>query len=493
VRAGYSLTFVNEETVTVGSNTAGGNAGLVTGVTLSNQFARLGAGIPQIPIPAFKTTRTLADQLALSATGTIRGIDQDIRQPHVHQMSAGIQREIFWNMAVEARYVGTFGRNIFRGLDLNQIDAVGAFNGAFLQDFLRARNNGFLSVAAGGAFNPAYTGPGSQPLTVLPQFGFLTNATVRTAIQQGEVARLADLYVTSNIAGARAAFFPNPAIYAAEYMSNGSFTDYNALQLELRRQFRQGIFGQINYTYAGSRADAFGTAQSRIEALLDNARPELNEGRSFFHTTHIINSNAIVELPFGRGKRWLNRGGVLDAILGGWQTAAIVKWQSGAPISVLSTRGTFNRVGRSGGMTAATSLSASDIRNLLGVRDVDRKMYWIDPKVIHTTGRAVGADSLSNAAGFGGQVFFNPAAGDVGSLELLSFDGPAQFLTDLSLSKRFRLTDRYAFSFRADIFNLFNTVNFFIGDMNVNSTSFGQISATNTAARLVQFSGKFEF
>ena len=136
VRAGYSLTFVNEETITVGNNVLDGNAGLSTAVAPSGLYAKFSA-VPAIQIPAFKSTRTLADQLPLSATGTIRGVDENIKQPHVHQFSAGISREILWNMAVEARYVGTFGRNIFRGIDLNQMNAVGAMGGAFLQDFAR--------------------------------------------------------------------------------------------------------------------------------------------------------------------------------------------------------------------------------------------------------------------------------------------------------------------------------------------------------------------
>jgi len=492
VRAGYSLTFVNEETVTVGSNVAGGNAGLSTAVSLTNQFARLANGVPAIPIPAFKTTRTMADQLAVSATSTIRGIQQDIKQPHVHQVSTGISREIMWNMAVEARYVGTFGRDIFRGIDLNQMNAVGAFGGAFLQDFLRARQNGYLSQAAGLGFDPAYTGAGSQPLTVLPQFGNLTNATVRTSIQQGEIARLADFYITNRIAGSNAAFLPNPGIYAAEYITNGSFTNYNALQLELRRQFRQGIAGQINYTLSETRADSFGTAQSRIETFLDNARPQLDTGHALYHTRHVINSNVLFELPFGKGRRWLNNGGVLDAIAGGWSTAAIVKWETGSPISFTAPRGTFNRTGRSTRQTAVSSLSAADIKKLLGVRDINGTVYFIDPKVIDASGRGVAPDSLSNTP-FAGQVFFNPGAGEVGSLEILAFDGPSQFLTDLSASKRFRIGDRLGFSVRADIFNLFNTVNFFTGDFDVNSTSFGKLSDTNTGARLVQFSAKIDF
>ena len=121
MRGGYSLTFVNEEGVTVGTDIMGNNAGLSTGVTLSNQYTTVNAGVPTIPTPAFKSERTLADQMALSATGTMGMIDPNIQQPKVHQVSVGLQRELKWGLAAEARYVGTFARGIWRGIDMNQI------------------------------------------------------------------------------------------------------------------------------------------------------------------------------------------------------------------------------------------------------------------------------------------------------------------------------------------------------------------------------------
>jgi hypothetical protein len=169
VRGGYSLTFVNEESVTVGRSAARGNAGLSSAVTLSNQYATVNGGVPLPATPAFLSSRTLANQMALSATGVLWGVDPDIQAPHVHQVSIGIQRELPWALAAEARYVGTFGRDIWRGTDYNQIQ----ISPAFLADFNRARQNGYLAQAAGLAFNPNYNAAiaGSQPLTVLPSFG----------------------------------------------------------------------------------------------------------------------------------------------------------------------------------------------------------------------------------------------------------------------------------------------------------------------------------
>ena len=495
VRAGYTLTFVNEEGVTVGTG-VGANAGLSTAATVPNLYQRLSAGKPVIPTPAFKSTRTMADQIAVSNISVIRGMDEDVKQPHVHQFSAGISREIMWNMAFEVRYVGTRGRDIWRGVDLNQLDAIGALGGAFAADFQRARQNGYLALAAGGAFVPDFNPniPGSQVLTVLPQFGQLAVAGVRSAIQQNEPARLADLYMTTGgvTAAARAAFLRNASIYASEYVGNTSFQDYDGLQMELRRQFRNGIFGQINYTFSKTTSDSIGNAsQNRIEPFLDNARPELDAGYSIYHNAHVINANGVFELPFGEGKRWLN-GGFNDAIFGGWQLATIVKWQSGAPLAFYATRGTFNRAGRSGRQTAVTSLSTDQIKALFGVRETsDGRIFFIDPAVVNSDGRLVAADSLTDA-GFAGQAFFNPGAGEVGDIEINRFEGPSQFVTDLAVSKKIRFGSRYNFQLRADIFNLFNTVNWTFGDIDINSTTAGRITGTG-GARLMQFSAKFEF
>ncbi len=498
VRGGYSLTFVNEEAVTVGRSVGRSNTGLANTPVLSSQYTTVSAGVPQIPTPTFLTTRTLANQMATSATAVLWGLDENLKAPHVHQISVGIQRELPWGMAGEARYVGTFGRNIWRGIDYNQVQ----ISDAFLADFNRARSNGYLAQQAGLAFSPVYNPnvPGSQPLTVLPQFGLLTNATVINNIQTNSVGGLADFYISSRVPGALATFMQNPAIYSSNAVLNGGFSDYNALQLELRRQYSNGFFGQVNYTLANSNSDSTGTAQNRFEAFMDNNRPELDTGRSSFHITHVVNANAIYELPFGQGRKWLNQGGVVDHIVGGWQISSVIGWQSGPPITIFSGRGSFNRAGRSGCAgtgcnTAFTNLSESEIKDLFGIfKQPDGRIYFINPSVIDpATGRAVGADNLTNAAGFAGQVFFNPLAGEVGNLKIRGFDGVPVVRLDLALSKRIRLGSRYRLEFKGEAFNLFNQTSFFIGDLNINSTTFGRITSVSIGARVVQLSARFEF
>ena len=508
LRGGYSLSFVNEETVTVGRAVGRNNAGLTTAVNLTNQFATVSGGVPLPQPPTFLSERTLANQVALGVNQALWGIDPEIQNPYVHQVSIGLQRELPWSLAGEVRYVGTFGRDIWRGTDTNQV----TMSQEFLDDFARARQNGFLAQQAGLAFSPLFNAnvPGSQPLTVLNTV-FPLNAAANTHIQQNQAAGLADLYLSGSgaavAASARPYFYPggNTGIYASQGIINGGFSDYNALQLELRRQFRDGLFAQVNYTYAVTNTDSAGTAQNRFEAFMDNSRPELNTGRSIFENRHVMNANAIYELPFGSNRRWLNGGGITDVLAGGWQVGTIVTLQSGSPISIFSGRPTFNRTGRSdclaanGGATACntavSTLSVGEIRDLLGIyKTANGNIYWIDPKVIDlTTGRGVGVDNLGNTATFPGQVFFNPVAGEVGNLPVMTFDGPSQFRIDLALAKRTRIVGRYSLELKAEAFNLTNTPSFFTGDMNINSTTFGRLTQVNIASRVVQFSARFDF
>ncbi len=509
VRAGYTKAFVNEETITVGRTASTNNSGLASTLSLINLYNTVNAGVPTVPAPTFKVPRTYGDQLGLSLTSLAQTIDPNIKQPYVHQISFGIEREIGWDIAVEGRYVATMGRDVWRGIELNQI----GFNNAFLQDFQRARSNGFIALntpttapgcttATCGVFNPAYNASlaGSQQLTELTKYGagLLTQASVRTALQTGQPASLASAYITSTAsrtAALAAGFLPNPGIFGAGLIVNGGTTDYHALQMEVRRRFKNGIFGQMNYTFSKVLTNSAGTSQSRFEPYVDNARPEIDKVRADFDITHIINGSLIVELPFGHGKKFLgNTNGVVDRIIGGWQVSSIFHYQSGAPISLLSNRATFSNTGSN---PAVSSLNRDQIRDLFGIRkQADGKVYYIDPKVIDpNTGFAVSPDNVGNTAGFSGQVFFHPSAGNVGTLQRLQFDGPSQTSWDFGAIKRVRLDseNNKNLEFRADFFNFLNHPLFFVGDYNVSSSQFGRITGLNFGPRVLQLALKLNF
>ncbi|HUQ49365.1 MAG TPA: carboxypeptidase-like regulatory domain-containing protein, partial [Terriglobales bacterium] len=501
LRGGYTLTFVNDETATVGRNASVvGNVGLSSTVTVNNFFNNLSAGAPVLAPTPYKMPRTAADQLALGLTNVFWAIDPNLRTPYVHQFNLSVQRELPGELAVEARYVGTIGHKLFRGVDLNQNKA--GILPAFLAEFDRARQNIFSPCAAiTGATCPN----AATTMPTLVSLGSLTSGTVTTAVRQNAIASLADFYVAGNVSAtnaalARSIFLPNTGIYAADVIYNGGDTNYHGLQLEARRRMKNGIFGQVNYTFSKNISNTAGTSQARLEALLDNARPQLEKRVSDFHVAHIVNANMIYELPFGQGKRWLNNNSILNYIVGGWQTGNIIHWQTGSPISIVSARGTFNRGGRSGLNTAVSSLSRGQIQDLFGIFRCGESgvvcpgntptgtMFFINPSVTGTNGAAVGADNLLNTPSTAfNQVFNNPTAGQVGNLGTNAFIGPSQFQWDFSVAKKTKITERFNLEFRTEFFNFTNHTNWFVGDQNINGTAFGRLTpgSVNVQERVV--------
>src|SRR5437667_3386 len=78
---------------------------------------------------------------------------------------------------------------------------------------------------------------------------------------------------------------------------------------------------------------------------------------------HVIKGNAVYELPFGPGKTFFNKGGLVGKIFGGWQISGLAQWRTGRPISFISGRGTVNRNANSGNNTANTTLTISQLQS----------------------------------------------------------------------------------------------------------------------------------
>src|SRR5262249_32052173 len=154
---------------------------------------------------------------AIDSTTALGMIDPNLQTPYVQQYSIGIQQQVK-NAVIEVRYVGNHSTKGYRAFDYNQVDIL---SNGFLDDFNRARKNGFLSLGATGVFNPAYTGPGSQTLTVFPKLrggGQLTQATVRQLIQSGQPGELAYNYFVNGRSGT-VPFFRNPQALGTDILT----------------------------------------------------------------------------------------------------------------------------------------------------------------------------------------------------------------------------------------------------------------------------------
>lgn len=535
VRGGYSQSYAIESLLRALDNAYTGNVGLagtagrsidpVNGSTNLNQ--RLGGALPPTTAPAFQQPPRSFIQnnspLTTNFFGTVWAINPNLQVPKIEQYSVGIQREIFGNMAFEARYVGTRSNSLIRGVDYNQIDI---FNNGFLADFQRARAN---QVLTGNPFCTTAQNAGCQALTIFregpggpgrlgvapttattPAFTVARN-TFLNQLTAGTPAQLALNFINSagnannhpsvpsanNPNGNPTAtpfinFVRNPGTGVVDLLGNEGMYYYNSLQLELRRRFSQGLYFQANYTYSKNMTNAVGTGQNLFEPFLDINNRDLDLQRADYDQTHAFNFNGAYEMPFGKGKMFLNQGGIVDKIFGGWVLSGLVQWGSGAPITFVDPRGTLNRDARSTRQTANSALSIQEIQKLVGIFEANGNIYFIDPKVIDpTTGRA---SNGTGTAAFAGQAFFNAEPGKTGNLPRAIINGPSYFNTNAALLKNIGFTEKMRLQLRMEAFNIFNNVNLRnnLQLADINSNTFGQVTVAESA-RTVQFGARFEF
>ena len=508
LRGGYSVAYVNDDLVTSARTDAVSAAGLSSAATNSSVAGNISSP-PSIPTPAFQVPRLMSDNYALNQQNTTALPNPDLRTPYVQQWSFGVEHDVYGSV-VSVRYVGNHGTSLLRQIDYNQI----SYPSAFLADFIRARSNLLQNGSA----------TVGQPLTylpTLPQGGSLTNSTVINNIRTGAVAELANYYSIRPSLYPGANFFPNPFTQTAYSLNNISNSTYNSLQVDIRKRTQHGVYLQFSYVYSKAMGDGSGDNQSRTEPLLDNNNLGLEHSREPFDLTHVFHANYAIELPFGAGKKF-QAGPILNQIIGGWTYSGIWQYTSGTPFSIFSGRGTFNRSARSVVNTVNTSLNKDQLDQVTGFFMTGNGPYFISPSVIGPDGRGVAADGaapftaqqalIPGTGGPGGQVFFNPDPGTIGTLQRRYFSGPWDFGWDMSLSKMVRIKERHSIQLRMETFNTFNHPAFYVGNesanggggsgssptrFTVNNTTFGRITsvlgAGTNGPRRVQFGLYYRF
>jgi len=533
IRAGYSINYVNDELI-----------GSPYNASLSNPGVSTQTGPPSTSIP---NNTTLGNALVIPAptmyntfldnwenlygfyTGNSYGyaVDPKLRMPYVQQWNLSVQREIGWNTSLTVSYIGNKGTKLYRAIDLNQV--VIKDNG-FLQAFNAVRQNGFQSLAANpaGGFDPCYTPGGSDCSSNNPSVAYFNNnflfgSLFQTAgydkiiaqdIQQGAVGDLADLYHSiANDAvdfGASVKLAPNEYVRAADLLGNYSSSSYNAGSVEIRRRFRQGLNFQGSYTFSkvftDYSADTLVGVQ-RFFPYLDNAQPGLERARANFDLTHAFKANFLYELPVGKGRLWAPSNRFLSQLLSGWTAASIFTWQSGAPFSILSGKGTLNRLSRSLlTNTVYTTSTPQQIAGQLGTYQSNGDVLLINPKFIGLDGSGAPNDGLTCTPLVSGG-FCNPQPGMVGNLPRNAFNGPAFFNWDLGIMKVSAITESKKLEFRVEMFNVPNHPTFAVGDsaflvanpgaspsdMYINDPNFGVATSTTSTPRVIQMGLRFLF
>ena len=502
IRAGYSINYVNDEVMQAAQNATRANDGLQGRRREINLDLFLSGPLLEIDTPEFKVPRNVSENQALDPLAALFTIDPRLRTPYVQQWNFGIQHDLGWDTVFEVRYVGNKGTKLLRAFDFNQV--VLRENG-FLDDFLRARSNGFLAEAAGGfnpefdpefnpGFNPKFNPSivGSQPLTffkLLKDKGLLSDPTFQRLIKRGEPGQLAFLYIFNRFTeGTEVDFRHNRNALVTDMLTNFSNSSYHAFQTEVRRRAAEGLMFQANYSFSKVLTDSSGT-QVRFDPFLDIAQPDLERARADFDLNHVFNLNFVYELPFAA--RLQNKPG-LEKLIGGWTISSIFTWQSGAPVSILSGRGTINRVGR-GENTAVSNLTKEQLDDIVGFRMTSDGPFFVAESAINPLdGRGVAPDS-GEPEPFPGQAFFHPDSGEAGTLQRRMFSGPSALALNFAVNKTTRLTESQSVRFGASFSNFLNHPTFLSGDHILDATQFGRVTSTLTGARVIELHLRYSF
>lgn len=477
----------------------------------------------------------------------LRAFANNLGTEYYHEVSFGIQRELFRNWALEVRYVGTRGRDLRRVADFNELNITAIDPGgpgrpstgqSFLDAFLIAQNNlaacQAVSCTTGFDFNAAVPGSVANPfMTFLmsPEpTRFRTDGTMITALLENSTGDWLQRYLNSltsepnNNPGTThrrngGAFYGlvlrgqlplnffnvNPFIASARQLVGDGKSNYNALEIEMRRRTAGGFAFQGNYTFQRALSDYDGDANE----LLNDSRPSSIRNPRYtsqeFMPRHVFTSNWVYELPFGNGKRFDAENPFVRKMIGGWQFGGIIQWRSGRPLSITSGVGMFHRSAISGENTVNLSspTGISGLRALTGQLNITTTdantgqalpgIFWFDPCLSsQVNGALTGGPCTADPRASQG-LFTLPNPGELGQLPQSVIFGPRRFIFDFNFSKRTPLTESTELEFRWEVFNAFNNVNFGTPTTDIFDNDFGRIFRTITRPREMQFAFKINF
>jgi Carboxypeptidase regulatory-like domain len=205
-------------------------------------------------------------------------------------------------------------------------------------------------------------------------------------------------------------------------------SSYNGFSVSVRRPFSNGLLVAANYAYAHEIDNGSNGSGDGDEISPQNAFCLACEWASgAWDATHVINGNAVYELPFGRGKPMLNQRGIAGVLAGNWQLTTTALARTGFPVNVLLPSSYVAPDGNSStqrpNLVPGVSLTPPGGRSVRG---------WINPAAFALPG------------------------GEFGDAPRNLLRGPGTWQIDIGAAKTFALAEHMQLEFRAEFYNIFN-------------------------------------
>ncbi len=343
----------------------------------------------------------------------------DIKPGEIWEWNFTVEHQFAKDFAASASYVGSHGANLQYQTDLNQI-----LNPALL-------NSNDVSACNGA-----------------------TPASI--AASPGTCAR------------------PYPAFGGLGGSNFDGISNYNSLQLDLKKRSSYGLTFDVNYAWSHFLDDqdsaGWGSTAGQQVWQIGND-PRSNYGNSNFDIPQALKGTAVYELPFGRGKSFMNQNVITDAVLGGWRVSGTFIYQSGTPYTVLD--GGVNDYSQAGNVYANPTGSSPNSGTCADGAAAHTVTCWFNPAAFETP-----AEQGNGAFGLGRRnTLFGPKLSDI----------------NLSLAKTWHYKERAGLTLRGDFVNVMNHPSFALPNNDMNGSNVGTISSLANGPRTIQLGARLTF
>jgi Carboxypeptidase regulatory-like domain len=439
IRSGFGRSFART-TVVASSNHYGGFIGQYNFASPNQGISpafNWDVGLPSYPLPP-QINPSFSNN---GNTDWWQGTDAT-RSPETYFWTFSIQRQIHRNIVFEANYNASSGVHLQTGIDnVNQVpmSVVNQLIGQYgATQAINLLNSNITSAAARAANIP------------IPYPNF-TDPTVQRSMTVAQALRPYPQYLT---------------IDSSQGGDKSGHSTYHALVLRLNQQYTNGLSFQYSYSFSKLLTDS-DTYYANAGFAADQGNHALEKSIGQYDQTHVVKLNTLYELPFGKGKRWLTSG-FANAVLGGWRLSAVQVYGSGFPIG--ATR------------NAALPIFNGSNRPYITSYDGWKTVYdgRFDPN--KETYLNIAAFPAQPVGVLGNATRYNPL---VRGFNLLN--------ENVSLGKSFSFRERLRLDFRAEAFNIFNRTIFASPNANINSNTFGQVTAQSNSPRQLQLALKLYF
>jgi Carboxypeptidase regulatory-like domain len=524
IRGAYSITFYNEGLNAISNVLSGGQGTRQNGsVTNGTNFTagELELRMPAPPIRVFPDTFSFPiAQSAFAAPQTGNFINPNLVSPYTQNWTLGIQRQLTRNMVLEFRYVGNKATHMWHRQNLQETNI---FENGFLNQFIQAKrnldineangrgqtfaNNNLPGQAAIPIFEAAFGRLGFQNPVVNNQgFG---SATFIQNLRQGTAGTLANTIATNNTYFCRlvgnkfpacaTAGFDTPGIYPInlfranpfvgnlDYQDSNGDSNYNALQIDLRHQYANGLLLGANYTWAHSLSSILNRDDQSAGYTwytLRNAR--LNYGPTPFDRRHVFNIFWTYDLPFGKGRKFSVANPVIDRVIGGWTLGGRETIASGDPVLLNGGRNTVNNLTQAC-VVFGEGFTPEQLQKALSSVAGD----FSSTALISNIGDIANINRNTNSSQVN-SALYAPASTPGQYAAFVYLRNNTSYQLDMSVNKEIRINERMRLTLRAVALNFLNHPFFALGNTSPTATSFGQI--TNASGnRTVQLRASFDW